>query len=114
MKPKNLVIIMSDEHNPRIMGCAGNKIVKTPNIDALAANGTSFTSCYTPCPVCVPARASFATGKYVNQIGFWDNADAYDGSVPSWHHRLRAKGHHTASIGKLHFRGQAGDDCGFS
>ena len=105
MKPANLLVLMSDEHNPKIMGASGHRIVKTPHLDALAARGTLFSSAYTTCPVCVPARAAFATGKYVHQIGFWDNADAYDGSVPSWHHRLRARGHRVVSIGKLHFRG---------
>ena len=114
MKPANLIIIMSDEHNPKIMGCAGHPIVKTPNLDGLAAGGTMFTSAYTTCPVCVPARAAFAVGKYVHQIGYWDNADAYDGSIPSWHHRLRERGHRVVAIGKLHFRGHEGDDYGFS
>ncbi len=114
MKPANLVIIMSDEHNPKVMGCAGHDIVSTPNIDRLAAQGTTFTSAYTTCPVCVPARAAFALGKYVHQIGYWDNADAYDGAIPSWHHRLRDRGHRVVSIGKLHFRGHEGDDYGFS
>lgn len=112
MSPKNLVIIMADEHNPKILGCYGNEIVQTPHLDALAARGTTFKAAYTTSPVCVPARAAFAVGKYVHQIGFWDNADAYDGSIPSWHHRLRDKGHHVTSIGKLHFHG--GDDNGFS
>lgn len=114
MKPANLVILMSDEHNPKIMGCAGHAIVETPNLDRLAAQGTMFTSAYTTSPVCVPARAAFATGKYVHQIGYWDNADAYDGAVPSWHHRLRDRGHAVVAIGKLHFRGHEGDDYGFS
>ncbi|HYC44719.1 MAG TPA: sulfatase-like hydrolase/transferase [Burkholderiales bacterium] len=114
MKPANLVIIMSDEHNPKIMGCAGHDIVKTPNIDRLAAEGTMFESAYTTCPVCVPARAAFAVGKYVHQIGYWDNADAYEGAIRSWHHHLRDRGHRVVSIGKLHFRGLEGDDYGFS
>lgn len=114
MKPANLLIIMSDEHNPKIIGCAGHGIVKTPNLDALAARGTMFTSAYTTCPVCVPARAAFAVGKYIHQIGYWDNADAYEGAIPSWHHRLRDRGHRVVAIGKLHFRGHEGDDYGFS
>ncbi|HET7598129.1 MAG TPA: sulfatase-like hydrolase/transferase [Burkholderiales bacterium] len=113
MKPTNLLILMSDEHNPKIMGCSGHPIAQTPNIDALARTGTMFTSAYTTSPVCVPARAAFAVGKYVHQIGYWDNADAYDGAIPSWHHRLRERGHHVAAIGKLHFRGWDGDDYGF-
>ena len=114
MKPANLVIIMSDEHNPKVMGAAGHRIVRTPNIDALAQRGTMFTSAYTTSPVCVPARAAFAVGKYVHQVGYWDNADAYEGTVPSWHHKLRDRGHSVVSIGKLHFRGGPEDDNGFS
>jgi choline-sulfatase len=61
----------------------------------------------------VPARAAFAVGKYIHQIGYWDNADPYDGKTPSWHHRLRDKGHRVVSVGKLHFR-STDDDNGFS
>ena len=104
---------MSDQHSRTLMGCYGHALVRTPNLDRLAARGTRFTECWTPSPVCIPARASFATGKYIHQIGFWDNADPYDGSVPSWHHRLREAGHQVVSIGKLHFRSDE-DDCGFS
>jgi choline-sulfatase len=113
MEAKNLLIIMSDQHSRALMGCYGHPLVRTPNLDALAQRGTRFANCWTPSPVCVPARAAFATGKYVHQIGFWDNADPYDGSEPSWHHRLRAAGHQVVSIGKLHFRSDD-DDSGFS
>jgi len=114
MTPKNLLLIMSDEHNPKVLGAAGHPVIHTPNMDALARRGTRFTSAYTTCPICVPARAAFAVGKYVHQIGFWDNADGYDGSIPSWHHGLRDRGHEVVSIGKLHFRGAPGDDHGFT
>ena len=110
---QNLVVIMSDEHSPKALGCYGSDIVKTPNLDALAARGTRFSHAYCTSPVCVPARASFATGKYIHQIGYWDNADAYDGRVSSWHHVLRERRHDVVSIGKLHFR-QPGEDHGFS
>lgn len=110
----NVLVLMSDEHNPKFLGAGGHPYIATPNLDALAARGTRFTQAYTTCPICVPARASFATGRYVHEIGFWDNGDAYDGSVPSWHHALRAAGHRVVSIGKLHFRGRPGDDHGFT
>ena len=54
MKPQNLLILMSDEHNPKIMGCAGNDIIQTPHLDALARRGTRFTSAYTTCPLPPP------------------------------------------------------------
>ena len=104
---------MSDEHDPRWMGCSGSKMMHTPNLDRLAARGLRFTDAYTTCPICVPARAAFAVGKYIHQIGYWDNADPYDGRIPSWHHRLREQGHCVVSVGKLHFR-STDDDNGFS
>jgi len=113
VKPANFLVIMSDEHDPRWMGCSGTRLMHTPNLDRLAARGLRFTDAYTTCPICVPARAAFAVGKYTHQIGFWDNADPYDGSVPSWHHRLREQGHRVVSVGKLHFR-STDDDNGFS
>jgi choline-sulfatase len=103
MQRANLIFIMSDEHNKRVLGSYGHTMARTPNLDRLAARGTRFTSAYTNCPICVPARAAFATGQYVHRIRYWDNAIAYDGRVPSWGHRLMAQGHHVASIGKLHY-----------
>ncbi len=113
MQPRNLLFIMSDEHNRRILGCHGHEMIQTPNLDALAASGVRFTDAYCNSPICVPSRASFATGRYVQQIRFWDNAIPYDGSVPSWGHRLTAAGHRATSIGKLHFR-SADDRNGFT
>lgn len=113
MSAHNVLVIMSDEHNPKVTGYEGHAVAETPNLDRLAARGTRFDAAYTTSPVCIPARAGFACGKYINQIGFWDNADAYDGTVPSWHHVLRERGHRVVSIGKLHFR-LPGEDHGFS
>lgn len=104
MKPKNLLFLFSDEHTRRALGCYGHAVVKTPHLDALAARGVRFTDAYTPCPICVPARASLATGQYVCDIGYWDNAKPYEGGVPSWHERLNAAGVRCDSIGKLHYR----------
>ena len=104
MEPRNLLFIMSDEHNARMMGCAGHPLVKTPNIDALAARGTRFSAAYTNSPICVPARASFATGRYAHRTGYWDNSLAYDGRVPGWGKALQAAGVRVESIGKLHYR----------
>jgi choline-sulfatase len=114
MRAANLLVLMSDEHNPKFLGAAGHPFIATPSLDALAARGTRFTSAYTTCPICVPARAAFAVGRYVHDIGYWDNADGYEGAIPSWHHALRDAGHRVVSIGKLHFRGRPGDDHGFS
>jgi choline-sulfatase len=114
MQPTNLLFILSDEHNKRVTGSYGHPVIRTPNLDALAARGTRFTSAYTNCPICVPARASFATGRYVNETRCWDNAIAYRGQPASWGHRLMAQGHHVASIGKLHYQASSPEQNGFS
>jgi choline-sulfatase len=103
MQPANLLFIMSDEHNKRVLGSYGHPMIRTPNLDRLAARGTRFSNAYTNCPICVPARAAFATGQYVHKIRYWDNAIAYDGRVPSWGHRLMAQGRRVTAIGKLHY-----------
>ena len=113
MRPTNTLLILSDEHSRRVLGCYGHPMIRTPHLDALAACGTRFSDAYCNSPICVPSRASLATGRYPHQIRFWDNGIPYDGSVPSWHHRLKAAGHEVVSIGKLHFR-SADDDNGFT
>jgi choline-sulfatase len=95
---------MSDEHQREALGCYGHPMVRTPNLDKLAAKGVRFTNAYTPSPICVPARASFATGRYVHDTRCWTNAQPYDGGIPAWGHRLMEAGCHVASIGKLHYR----------
>ncbi|VCU68928.1 Choline-sulfatase [Pigmentiphaga humi] len=113
MSFKNVLILMSDEHAGRVLGCAGHPLVRTPNIDRLAASGTRFSAAYTNSPICIPARAAFATGRYPSDIDCWDNATPYGGHPPSWGHALREAGIPSFSIGKLHYR-NAEDDTGFT
>lgn len=108
----NVLILMSDEHAPEAAGFAGHPHALTPHLDALCERGTRFAAAYTSSPLCVPARASFATGQYVHQLGAWDNVHAYDGSAPSWGHRLQAAGVSCESIGKLHYK-DASSPTGF-
>jgi choline-sulfatase len=104
MRPTNFIIFMADQHSRKALGCYGHPLAQTPNLDALAERGTRFTSAYTNSPLCVPARACFATGRYTHETGYWDNAIAYDGRVPGWGHRLLSAGHDFDSVGKLHYR----------
>jgi choline-sulfatase len=112
-KAANLLFVVSDNHNRQVTGCYGHGIVRTPVLDKLAARGVRFANSYAASALCVPSRAALATGRYVHQTGCWDNAIAYDGSIPSWMHRVREAGIEVAAIGKLHFR-CAEDDNGFS
>jgi choline-sulfatase len=112
-RPENLVFFLSDNHNGDILGCYGHHVVKTPNMDRMASSGTRFKNSYTASPLCCPARASLATGRFPHQTHHWDNANVYDGKIPSWGHRLKAQGYETVSIGKLHYR-STDDDNGFT
>ena len=112
MSKNNVLILCSDEHARSALGCQGHPVVQTPTLDALAARGTRFTRAYTPSPICIPARASLATGLHVHQTRCWSSAEPYHGQIESWMHRLQADGHPVTSIGKLHFR-SGEDDHGF-
>ncbi|MEM8915224.1 MAG: sulfatase-like hydrolase/transferase, partial [Pseudomonadota bacterium] len=104
MEAQNLVIVMADEHAGKYMGHAGHKVVQTPNMDRLAARGTTFTNAYCTSPICMPSRAAFVTGRYPHQTGYVCNATPYDGGVGGWPNRLTEAGVSVTSIGKLHYR----------
>jgi choline-sulfatase len=106
----NVLFLFSDEHRRDALGCYGHPLVKTPNLDRLAARGTRFTNAYTPSPICVPARAAMASGEYVHKTRCWSNAQAYQGEPRSWGHELQDNGLRVDSIGKLHYRGKEFDN----
>lgn len=103
---------MSDEHQATALSCADHCVAQTPNLDALCARGVRFTNAYTPSPICVPARAAFASGQYVHRNRLWDNAMPYTGSPKGWGHALQAEAIRVESIGKLHYRSEE-DPAGF-
>ena len=91
MKEKtNVLFLFSDEHRKDALGCYEHALVQTPHLDKLADEGTHFNKTYTPSPICVPARASLATGQYVHKTRCWSNAQAYQGVPSGW-------GHHAAT-----------------
>lgn len=103
-KKPNILVIMSDEHNAGVLGCYGNKIVKTPNLDSLAAQGVTFEGCYCNSPLCVPSRLSFTAGKYASRVGAWNNdcwlpSDDY----PSLPRIMNAAGYESILCGKMHY-----------
>jgi arylsulfatase A-like enzyme len=72
-KRPNIILIITDQQSASMMSCAGNKYVKTPNIDRLAAAGVRFERAYCTNPVCVPSRVSLVTGKMPSEFGMWYN-----------------------------------------
>jgi len=105
-RPPNILFIMSDEHQADIMGPYGDKIVRTPNLDKLAAGGITFDQCYTNSPLCVPCRLSFTAGKYVSRVGAWSNDCWLPGDdIPSIARAMTAAGYDSLLCGKQHYDG---------
>ncbi len=113
-KAPNVLLLMSDQHVPFACGTYGNRLIRTPNIDGIASRGTTFDASYCNSPICVPSRASMATGRYVHQTGNADNATPYTGAeAASWGHRALQVGIPATTIGKLHYRAVE-DNTGFT
>jgi arylsulfatase len=98
----NIVLLMSDQHRADILGCAGDPVVRTPHIDRLASEGVRFDRAYCQGPLCMPARASLLTERYVRDHGVFENSSEVPAGMPTFLHRLREAGYFTAEIGKMH------------
>ena len=99
----NIVLFFPDQHRGDAMGCAGNPVIQTPNLDRLAEGGVVFDRCYTSSPLCMPARAALITGQPVNVHGVWgNNLVEADRHGPSHVRSIRDAGYRTAIIGKTH------------
>lgn len=101
----NILYIMADSLAPHDMGAYGDAAARTPNLDQLAASGVTFDRAYCNSPLCAPSRASMVAGRYVSELGAFDNADSFRSEVPTIGHVLGAAGYETAIIGKMHFVG---------
>jgi len=108
----NILLIMSDQHRADIMGCAGDPVVRTPNMDRLASQGIRFENAYCQGPLCMPARASFLTERYVRDHGVFQNAWDVPSDLPTFVGDLRATGYLTSCIGKMHLWVHGGENGG--
>src|SRR3972149_6498525 len=102
LKPTNLIFIQSDNHNRHVAGCYGHAIVRTPTLDQIAGRGVRFANSYCLSPLCGPAAAAVATGRYPHQTGYGRIAIAEEGAVPVLTRRLLEYGAAVVAIGKLH------------
>lgn len=93
---------MADQHRADAMGCTGEDTVHTPNLDALAAQGVRFSRASCQGPLCMPARASFLTERYVRDHGVYTNWAEVPVGQPTYLHALQQAGYHTAMVGKAH------------
>jgi len=103
----NIVLIVSDDHGREAVGCYGNKVVKTPNIDALAREGILFTNAFATVASCSPSRSVLLSGVYSHSNGMYGlqnrehHFSAFD-NVQSLPVLLEKAGYRTARIGKYH------------
>ena len=105
-KPRpNVLVLMSDQHSKRQLGCYGDSLVRTPNLDRLASQGMLFENAYTAGPLCVPSRTAFMTGRRPTANRVWSNNHVLSSGIPTWAHALGAAGYETALIGRMHFIG---------
>ncbi|NQT54119.1 sulfatase-like hydrolase/transferase, partial [bacterium] len=107
-KPINLLFLMTDQHHHGVLGCTGNPLVKTPNLDRLAAQGARFTHATCPVPFCSPTRAAIVTGRYPSTLGLWRNIQGRDDPLRlreplrTYLHQLAARGYRCHQLGKWH------------
>lgn len=115
----NLLIIHTDEHNFRTLGCYRELLssdqafvwgegvkVETPNIDWLAENGVLFSKCYASTPVCGPSRGSFVTGMYPQHTGVSKNDVPMNDEMITFAKILQDNGYFTGYVGKWHLDGE--------
>src|SRR5690348_17373080 len=93
---------MADQHRADVMGCAGDASAQTPMLDRLAAEGVRFSRVTCQGPLCMPARASFMTERYVRDHGVYTNWAEIASESDTYVKALRASGYHTVMIGKAH------------
>ena len=102
MKRPNIIFYFSDQQRWDTMGCYGQKLPVTPNLDRIAALGTMFANAFTCQPVCGPARACLQTGRYATSSGCFTNGISLPIGSKTIARYLGGAGYDTAYVGKWH------------
>ena len=100
----NFLLIITDQHRADHLGCSGHPVLKTPNIDSIAANGTSFDRFYVATPVCQPNRSTLFTGRMPSLHGVRSNGIPLDMRASTFTEGMRQSGYATALVGKSHIQ----------
>jgi len=106
----NFLYIVTDQQRADHLGCYGNPIVQTPNLNALAARGTRFDRFYVAHPVCMPNRSTLMTGRLPSLHKVRFNGIPLDRNATTFVDILRADGYRTGLIGKSHLQNFTGMD----
>jgi len=99
----NVLFILVDQHRADCIGCYGNGEIRTPHIDALAADGTRYPQTFCAYPVCTPSRYSLISGLYVHQHRGYTNHCTLPPNTATYPRSLRDAGFHTVAVGKMHY-----------
>jgi arylsulfatase A-like enzyme len=101
-RPPNIVFLLTDDHRAEAMGCAGNRIIKTPNIDEMAASGVRFTNAFVTTSICASSRASIFSGQWTARHGIVDFATHFtpEALALTYPMLLRTAGYRIGFIGK--------------
>lgn len=108
--PKNILVLMCDHHRYDALGCLGNPLAHTPNLDRLAAQSVRFESCYNQAPVCAPTRHSLATGRYCHAHGVVTNGHKPYPGMRTIGHALQPLGYRRFNQGHMHWTDRAMDN----
>jgi arylsulfatase K len=102
MPRQNILLIQTDSHDGRIMGCMGHPALKraTPNLDRLARRGVLFQNAYTNNPVCVPCRASMWSGQYTHHCEGWNNYKGLEPDTPTFLNHIDGAGYRSRIVGR--------------
>ena len=102
----NVLLIYADDMGYGELGCYGNKVVPTPNIDRIATDGVRCTQGYVSAPLCSPSRAGLMTGRYPTRFGHENNTMGPNGRLPlnevTLAQRMKSIGYATSIVGKWH------------
>ena len=104
----NVLFFITDQLRADHLGCYGNRIIRTPAIDSLAARGTAFDRFYVASPVCQPNRATLMTGRMPSLHGVRYNGISLSLAANTFVDLFRAAGWRTALIGKSHLQNMTG------
>ena len=102
--PPNIILFMTDSMDGRVMRHLGHPAAHTPNMDRLAARGTSFANAYCNSPQCAPSRASYWSGQYVHRVQAWNNPAGLPLDAPTFGTHLQDAGYGVHVFGKTDYR----------
>lgn len=102
MKLPNILFILSDQHNAKVLGCKDHPNVKTPFLDRMATEGVRFEKAISQNPICTPSRVSFLSGQYCHNHGYYGLSGPRPQGLPTILGHFRRHGYTTAAMGKIH------------